>query len=120
MSEVSCPSCSRKGTYSPKHKQCAACGLGYPLAPKVVSMVPDDVRPEVLHDGRITPVTERVTNEQPVTPGVTERVTVTPSVTNGEDVTAVVTPCEYCGCPGHPKAKSNVERQRAYRERKEG
>ena len=26
---VKCPSCDRKGTYSSKHKQCSACGLGY-------------------------------------------------------------------------------------------
>ena len=88
MPQVSCPSCKRKGTYSPKFEQCSACGLGYEL-------------PQA----------------------VTERVTVTPSVTNGEDVTAVVTadtPCEYCGCSGHKKPKSTAERQRAYRERKEG
>ena len=112
MTQVSCPSCKRKGTYSPKNKQCGACGLGYPIAPKVVSMVPDDVMPEVLHDGRITPVT-----------AVTERVTVTESVTNQAEVTAVVpadAPGEDCGCRGHRKAESTAERQRGERGGKGG
>ena len=93
MSQVSCPSCKRKGTYSEKHKQCAACGLGY----------------------------EATLGELPkVEKPVTERVTVTANVTKREDVTGIVTadaPCEHCGCPGHKKPKSTAERQRAYRER---
>ena len=92
MPQVSCPSCKRKGTYSPKFEQCPACGLGMEIA-----TVPDDVRPEVLHDGRVTPVT--------------------PDVTQGDVVTDGVTPhCPTCRCV----KRTNAERQRAYRERKEG
>ena len=116
MTQVSCPNCKRKGTYSPKHKQCAACGLGYPIAPKVVSVVPDDVRPEVLHDGRITPV-PAVTpvTEEPVT-NVT---TVTP-VTEPMYVQIVVEPGEVCPTCDERKPSEKALKQRAYRERKEG
>ncbi len=50
---------------------------------------------------------------------------VTPTVTASNRVTQYVTPevgtldvCSRCGCPGHEKAKSGAERQKAYRERK--
>ena len=70
MPQVSCPSCKRKGTYSPKHEQCSACGLGY----------------------EVTPVTERVTRELPVTATVTEP----PSVTEERNaVTDAVTPPQH-------------------------
>ena len=87
MAQISCPNCTRKGTYSPKFKQCQACGLGYEVAP-----LGGDPLPEILDDGRVTPVT-------PVTPvtddGVTNVTTVTP-VTEPPNVQLVVEPGEVC------------------------
>ena len=120
MTQTSCPSCKRKGTYSPKHKQCAACGLGYLIAPKVVSTVPDDVRPEVLHDGRVTPVTTKVASEPKVvhspakaedaTGVLTESGKTTILRKNYDPLLVVGEPCPACG--------KKVGR-RAYRERKD-
>ena len=112
MTQTNCPSCKRKGTYSKKHEQCAACGLGYEIA-----TVPDDVKPEGLHDGRVTPVTEEP---------VTKRVTVTPNVTSG--VTGIVTaftpavqpPMPGEECPTCGRRSPMTAGQRKRKSRKEG
>ena len=86
---------------------CQSCGRGKPR----YATVPDDVRPEVLHDGRITPVT-------PVTPKVVESDPIpaesgrTTIMRRDYDPLLVVgKPCPTCG--------KKVGR-RTYRERKEG
>ena len=103
MAQVSCPSCKRKGTYSPKNKQCAACGLGYTVTP---------VTP-------VTPVTEHRTG---VAPAVTNVTTATP-VTEDRVVSHSgfpPDPGEVCPLCDERKPSEKALKQRKYRERKEG
>ena len=102
MSQVSCPSCKRKGTYSEKHEQCGACGLGYenlehfsqeegPMTASVTQSVTRRVTIDVDDTGGVTPVT-------PVTP-VTEK-----PITNVTTVTPVTEPrvVRHSGFPPDP------------------
>ena len=50
MKGILCPSCKRKGTYSEKHKQCQACGLGYEVTQAVTEPESDETR-HVTSDG---------------------------------------------------------------------
>ena len=89
MPQVSCPSCKRKGTYSPKFEQCQACGLGYTVTP---------VTP-------VTPVTEEpVTNVTTVTP-----------VTEPMYVQVVVEPGEVCPTCDERKPSEKALKQRKWR-----
>ena len=91
MKVILCPSCKRKGTYSPKNKQCAACGLGYEVR-----------EARLLPDGAVVPVTPVTEPESDETHNVTS---------NGGRH------CSTCTC-GPPK--TGAERQHEYRERKKG
>ena len=103
MPQVSCPSCKRKGTYSEKHKQCSACGLGY----EAVVVTPG-----------VTPAGETFEVVTPVTPSVTEKAeSVTQDVTND---TKAVTFHDCPDCKARHRIQrheSNAARQKAYRKR---
>ena len=95
MKGVLCPSCKRKGTYSPKFEQCQACGLGYEATL-----------------GELPKVEKPVTHKE-----VTGKMMAASS--SGDETRHVTSNggrhCRTCTC-GPPK--TGAERQKEYRERK--